>query len=196
MKNTLVIVASGPSLVKSDIDYCRPLADVWVVNDNYRLAVWSSLLYACDKKWWDCNIKDVLRCFNGELWTRDRDAANQYGLNYIASINATGLSTTPGLIHSGYNSGYQAINMAFLRGYRRIVLLGYDMKKGRDNRQHWFGEHSQPQMCVPLPFDTFIGAFEELATDAKILGLHIINCTRDTALECFEWMPLKEALPC
>jgi hypothetical protein len=49
----VVCVASGHSLTKEDVEYCKGKAKVYIVNDGYKLAPWADLLYAAhtDRDW-------------------------------------------------------------------------------------------------------------------------------------------------
>jgi hypothetical protein len=94
------------------------------------------------------------------------------------------------MIHFGGNSGYQAINLAFLLGARRILLLGFDMGYGKSGKRHFFGDHPGG-MNVPSPFPDFINSFRSVAAQAPDLGLEIVNCSRETALDCFPRAPIE-----
>lgn len=50
-----------------------------------------------------------------------------------------GMSRNPEWIH-GLNSGFAALNVAYLAGASEIRLLGFDFHFGRD-KQHWHPEH-------------------------------------------------------
>jgi hypothetical protein len=93
------------------------------------------------------------------------------------------------LIHGGGNSGYQAVNLAFLFGAAKIVLLGFDMKGG----SHWHGDHPGA-LNRGVPTRAFAKAFPALADDLKSEGVEVLNATRDTALECFPKIDLEDAL--
>jgi hypothetical protein len=155
------------------------------------LALWADVLYACDGDWWDRYIGDVLLRFKGELWTQDVPASSKYGLNRIDGDKAEGLGKNK--VHYGSNSGYQAINLAYLFGAKKIILLGFDMKRGENKKSHWHGEHPG---CLnkEMPIKTWLKNFPKLAEDLKIEGVEVINATRDTALECFNKVNLEEAL--
>jgi hypothetical protein len=159
---------------------------VIVINDNYLVAPWADILYACDLKWWDWHkgVPD----FAGERWTQDADAARKYGLSYVRGKGGKGLSTDTGTIHTGSNSGYQAINLAYLFGARRVILTGYDMKVGPNGAAHWFGNH--PDNIVSN-HSGWLAGFKTIV-DQRLV--EVINCTRDTALTCFPQMSIEEAL--
>lgn len=185
------IIASGPSLTVEDVNSLKGQR-VICINDNYRLAPWADVLYACDGHWWDWHHdREELKAFKGRKITQDEAAANRYGLEYIKSVDAPGLSRDPAYIHQGSNSGIQAINLAYHLGARRVVLLGYDMQATGD-KAHWFGDHPTG---FRSKWDRWIPLYQRVADDAKLMGLEIINATRETALTCFQRKPLSSLLP-
>jgi hypothetical protein len=155
------------------------------------LASWADILYACDGEWWDRYIEDVLLTFKGELWTQDFPATSKYGLNRIEGEKADGLGRDN--IHYGANSGYQAINLAYLFGAKKIILLGFDMKRGEGNKSHWHGDHPGA-LNKDMPIKTWIKNFWKLAEDLKAEEIEVMNSTRDTVLGCFNKVKLEVAL--
>lgn len=133
-----------------------------------------------------------------EKWTVNVEAAERYGLNWIAEKNAKGLSSDPALIHHGHGGGYSMLNLAYLMGAERIVLLGYDLKYASDydghtqrigsGPRHYFGEYPSdlqhwPKMKVKN------GIHEELVEFYRSVAaqnlVEIINCTPDSAIDCY-----------
>lgn len=185
-----VLVASGPSITQEDVDYCREKARVLVVNDCYKLAPWADALYACDPAWW--TLHEGAPAFKGQRWTQSKKAAELWNLSWITGDHRSGLSLEPELIHFGHNSGYQALNLAVLFGVKKIILLGYDMKR-TNGKEHWFGDHP-PKLKVAIPFPMFLKAFDSVGPDLERAGVNVINCTRETALTCFPKAELRETL--
>lgn len=95
------------------------------------------------------------------------------------------------MIHQGGNSGYQAINLAYLFGASVIVLLGFDCSPSKSGEAHWFGQHG-PQLTRQQPFALWQAKFPLLARDLEIEGVRVINASRSTALDCFERMALED----
>lgn len=184
--DTVLCVASGTSLDTDDIAYAKDKCRVIVINDNYKIAPWADMLYACDLKWWVWH--EGVQAFEGIKYTQDEKASKKFGLNYIKGTTGIGLSDSPEQIHTGSNSGFQAINLAYLLGAKRILLTGYDMKIGDDGASHWFGDHPDQ---VRSYYDRWLPMFDQVA---KQNFIEIINCTRDTALKCFPRMTIQEAL--
>jgi hypothetical protein len=168
-----------------------------VVNDSYRLAP-AHHLYACDYRWWEHHIADILRDFEGNLWTQDVQWEQQgkpvdpaqWGITKLTSIDAPGLSKKQGVIHRGDNSGYQALNLALLLGAERIILLGFDMMLTGKQR-HWFGDHPE-HMNVASNYPSLVQHFATIKP--ADYGLEIWNCSRRTALSCFPKHDLDECL--
>ena len=142
-------------------------------------------MYACDDHWFDAKISDVREQFKGEIWTQSLRASKKYKINVREGVSAQGLGREK--IHFGNNSGYQAINLAYLFGASRIVLLGFDMKTDA-GKVHFFGNHSyhrQGQGPNNQVFARWKDNFVHLARDLEYEGVEVINATRDTTLDMF-----------
>lgn len=192
---TVAIVASGPSLRGADLGALANTPTI-AINDSWRLVPRAEILYACDPPWWRAH--DFVPAFSGERWTQHKGPeswpteAQLAGLRVIRSAARPGVSTDPALIHTGFNSGFQALNLAILGGARRILLLGYDMQKA-PGWSHWFGDHPGA-LNRHSPYDLFISAFCEAAGQIRDLGVEVLNCNPDSALPCFPRTTLAEAL--
>lgn len=183
-----IVAAPGPSLKSFDHEGIRLIA----VNDAYQLFPRADILYGADMPWWE-ERKPV---FAGEKITCDFECrgcpasarkarATELGIRVIPSERGRYFSLC-GPIRRGRNGGFQAINIAIHRA-RLVVLVGFDMKG-----THFFGPHKMP-LRQKVDYKHWI---EEMGEAARQLpkGYRIINATEDTALECFERMPLAEAL--
>lgn len=190
-----IVAASGPSLTPEVAEFCRG-ERVISVNDAYRLLPWAEIKYACDAAWWEVHRKNILQ---GECWTSHslapkndkRGIADGFGLNVIVGEDRPGFSLDPTRIHYASNSGFQAVNLAILFGADPIVLVGFDMR-AVDGKSHFFGEHKAP-LRANAQFGTWCAKF---AKAAEMLGPtpRIINATPRSALTCFPYVPLAEAL--
>lgn len=185
---TVVIFGSGNSLTDEQIKAAIALNCKYiVVNDTYHRVPSADVLYACDYRWWDRHYESI--DFNGELWTQDLRAKREFGLNWVLGRNKSGLGSD--CVHFGGNSGYQAINLAYLWGAKRIILLGFDCKLV-DGKTHWFGQHPQG-LNQNQGFATWINNFQQLAKDLEVEGIEVLNCSPDSALECFKKSSITEA---
>lgn len=108
-------------------------------------------------------------------------------------IDDRGLNRSPMRIHYGNNSGYQAINLAYHWGARRMLLLGFDCR-GHAGKMHWFGNHPKPLRNEPSNFEKWRDHFGRLAGDLSAAGVEVVNCSRDTALTCFKRSTIDQCL--
>ena len=200
---TVAILASGPSLTVEQCDAIRAWRGaargryVIAINTTFRRAPWSDMLYACDGEWFRAVDKATGTRYIDEatgvmgrsrMWTQDKSAADAFGLHYIASDRAPGLSRDPRRINQGNNSGYQAINIAYHAGAKRMILLGFDCKPG-----HWHAPHPSP-LSNRGPVDKWKRNFRGLAADLEREGIEVVNCSPGTALTAFKVQPLADAL--
>ena len=195
----IVCAATGPSFSAEQAeiiaaarrdDLCRVIA----INDNWRRLPCADILFAPDRSWWKLHVGAIRASgFAGELWTVQAKAAQMYGLHHVKHAHGAGLHPQSDTINCGGNSGFMAINLAYLFGVRRIVLVGYDMKRSLTGQTHWFGNHPAP-LSNASPYPTFIKRFEALAADLDRAGVTVINATTDTALPYFKRHDLADAL--
>lgn len=196
---TIVILATGPSLCAEDVDYCRGKARVFAIKDAVRLAPWADVLYGAGLDgggrtgpWW-VQHGPSLQTFGGLKFTLDPLASAWASVLRFSA--RPGLSTDQGVVaaggFSGNNSGAQAIDIAVKLGAARIVLLGYDAKADEAGRDHWFGAHPwKPK----LNYAAWPKVFADLVAPLRALNIRIINASRVSAITCFDRCSLAEAL--
>jgi hypothetical protein len=199
------VAAPGPSLTQEVVAKVRMTR--WIerwrviaVQDAYRLMPWADAMYGCNPSWWrvhkDCNG------FAGEKWSTHelknnlndkREAAELYGVNLVAGSDGDEFSFDPGVIHYGSNSGFQAINLALLKGCRQIVLVGFDMRHV-DGKSHFFGDH--PKELHTNEDHHFRGYVKRFDRAAKHLpeDVCVVNATPGSALTSFRMMDLETAI--
>jgi len=148
------------------------------------------VLYACDARWWR-HHKGVPE-FTGLKLTQCQAAAQEFGLRWIKGEHKPGLSFDPGIIHYGSNSGYQALNIAVLMGAKRIILLGFDMRRIA-GKSHFFGEHPKG-MSNGDGYGMFIEKFKTVVDPLREHAIEVVNCTPESALPWFEMKRLEDAL--
>jgi hypothetical protein len=97
-----------------------------------------------------------------------------------------GLEKDPrGLAH-GSNSGYQAINLAFHFGVKKIILIGYDMQLDKSGMSHWHTDGDRPAHAMQHVMKTsFLPNFPSLAEALTEEGIRVYNASPDSALTVF-----------
>lgn len=180
---TAVILASGPSLTLDQVALVEQ-ANVKTIatNSTWRIAD-VDVLFAVDYLFFKVCLPEFKAAKRrAAVWTQDRSAAERWGLNWVRQDSRPGLGN-PGLRTNG-NSGMGAINLAYLFGARRILLVGMDMKLGADGAKHWHADHPKP-LVQGLVFSDWLHKGRDLVKGLKSAGVEVVNCSIDTALECF-----------
>lgn len=187
---TVVCIAAGPSLTPEDVEHCRGKARVIAINKSWDLAPWADCFYSADHKWWQHRKGEP--DFKGLKVALEDDLPR--GVLRMRYRNFEGLERDRAYLAQGGNSGYQAVNLAYHLGARRILLLGYDMQL-TGGRSHWHGDHPDG-LNNPAPplIAEWVKAFATLAKELDVEGIDVVNCTRDTALTCFPMAKLEEIL--
>jgi hypothetical protein len=173
---------------------------VIAVNDAYKVMPWADAMYACDNHWW-LNAPRDFSAFGGEKWTSHEDNdINHAGqiiakfpdVKAVAGESGSEFSLDPGLIRYGWNSGFQAINLALLKGCRHIVLVGFDHRHV-EGKAHFFGEH--PEGIHRMSGQSWDPHIRSFGHAAKWLpkDVTIVNATPGSALKCFPMMSLEDA---
>lgn len=102
------------------------------------------------------------------------------------------LTDRAGVIGSGGNSGFQAINLAVQFGATRLVLLGLDYSLARG--VHWHGRHvglnNPSASIVPL----WRARLDAQAPRLAALGVQVVNASPESTLTAFEKVDLVEVL--
>jgi hypothetical protein len=175
---TVICLASGPSLTLEDIERVRLSGlNTIAVNTTWEKVRFCDVLYAGDNAWWRDNIKFV--DIPAERWTCSKSAAQVHKIRYRQKW-----------IKDGYNSGALAIELAAFFGASVVLMLGYDCSV--KNGSHHHGDHPKTHNPTPDRCKTWEGQFRQL--NKLCTETQIINCSRETALECFPRMDLESAL--
>lgn len=178
--DTWVCIASGPSLCEEDIQYCRDKGwSLLAVNTSFKLAPDAKIIYGADYRWWE-RYHEEAKQTKAELWTASSTCAKKFNLNHVSLLPGPGWTSRKGYAYSGSLSGFQAIQIAGWHNPSRIILLGYDMQH-TGGKTHWHDDHPLGWPNCPK-LDAQIEGFSKLAKKSPV---PIINCTRETALQCF-----------
>jgi hypothetical protein len=108
---------------------------------------------------------------------------------------ARGISTNPRSVCWNGNSGAAAISVAAHAGAKRIILLGFDMTLD-GNKQHWHNLYGKGGNInyKKLPFNRHLRGFPDIYKDAKRLGIEILNCSPNSAINEFKKVTVKELM--
>lgn len=187
-----IIAAPGPSLTDEVVEILRSVQDRFVivgVGDAYKKIDFMDEHYACDGRWWKIHGDKVNElCPNTNKWSHDEEGT-LYGAKQIVGAKNPGFSESPDRIHTGQNSGYQALNLVYLWGCTKIILVGYNMKRV-GSKSHFF-EGREPTLSRESPYQTFVKNFRTIQPHIKSI---VVNCTPDSALDAFRKSTLEQEL--
>lgn len=194
---TVVLAASGPSFDLERVEFAKANDTPILAVNSTGLACRCDVLYASDYAWWQNTStaqRHKLDARGTELWTCSSLAARQFDLLHIPSKELRGLSTDPSYLHSGHHSGFQALNIAFHAGAKRILLTGYDMRHVQ-GAIHWHGDHPSN---LRNPRDALLRMMAQAYGHARkqldARGVEVINCTPGSAIDAFPFSTLAVEL--
>lgn len=93
------------------------------------------------------------------------------GATYLKTVREGSLSTDPTLI-VGLNSGYAALNVAFLKGAKKIGLLGFDMQI--DSVKHFHGGYEWDK-SKGASYNSWARRFKFAKTKLEEHGVQVVN---------------------
>lgn len=181
---TVVCLASGPSLTPDDVETVRMSGHVAIaVNCTFRAAPWAAVLYAMDRGFWQHYLPEIERTFSGA----------RVGLGLMPARYRLAAMKGASGFRPYNNSGAGAISLAQYGGASRVVMLGYDLQH-TGGRAHHHADHPRPLgNARQTSVDRWVLRFGELRTRLDAAGVEYVNCSRATALD-WPRMTIEEAL--
>lgn len=199
-----VLDGSSPPNVYSD--YLKPLHNKHVIGINvaYLIGDWVDIVFFGDSGFFLSN-KTKLANFKGLKVCCHPSVEKTGWVKFVGrdTKHPRGISPNPVKVSWNENSGAAAISLAAHAGAKRIILVGFDMKLNDEAKQHWHGVYrsggvsAQPKdrrKPMSLPFDRHLRGFDAIASDAKALGIEIINANPDSAISQFPKYSVKELI--
>lgn len=182
---TAVIVAGGWSIRPQHIEFLNTLADeadVICVNDSAFSIERPNCVVTMDRKWMVYRYAEM-KAYGVFVYYR---ACATKGLGYPLQINDCGFvnNNLPGAMAGwqapfrldGNNSGACALNLAYLRRYRAVYLLGFDMQKGPNGENHFYPDYPWNVNCTkPAALQGWAGSFKEAARQFQRQGQQVFN---------------------
>lgn len=208
---TAIVCGTGPSITQDQIELVNGF--YWcksgiVIGCNRAYQIFEvDIIHGCNYQFWDYWWKEdpEIRSNRYRRYTTRPELEGKYpGLEYIQEVWIPGLSRDPTCIAAHHGTGPQAVNIAYLMGATRIVLVGWDMRfPGKvDNRTYreprrYLGE--DPLTLNHWPRTEADGSLGGLIAEMETIhpgdyGIEIINATPNSAMTCFPMMELKDAI--
>ena len=150
---------------------------------------WVDVCWFGDGRWYPWH-RTSLKRFGGLIATCEAKWKGKDRVMCLHRGKPAGIDHRPRYISWGKCSGNSAINFAYHTGVKRVVLLGFDMRRVEDSA-NWHDDHPAPKKD---PYERFIKPHDVIAKDAEKHGLQIINCTPGSALDHYPIMALEDYL--
>ena len=198
------IVGGGPSLKphskKLWLLYQRGF--VLAVNDSYKNCYFPDAIFSLDHLWLEKNLSNF-KDMPGPVFvavSEDNPRFERENLTYLhRQYRPSGnpknlLSEDPSIIWNGMNSGFGALNFAYLKGAKTIYLLGFDFKEINDQTHFHAGYAWHNRLGSNLMFPKWAQAFDDTVEQLGSRGVQVFNCSDNSLLTCFPHKPYEEVL--
>jgi hypothetical protein len=218
---TAIICGTGPSINPEIIDAVNNSGCV-VFGANRAYEIFDcDVVHGCDARFWHHHWKNVKGLYF-DKWTTRPELKNVYpGLEYIEEKWRNGLSKDQNWISANHGTGPQLVNIAYLYGCTRLLLVGWDMHYHGKNhvntvpegccepnspisdkltwysRRHFLDEDEISVQHWPRTGDAgeFTGLIKRMETIVpEDYGIEIINCTPGSAMVCFPFGDLNHEI--
>lgn len=175
---TVFVIGSGPGLKGMALDGLARRHTI-AINNAFQIVPDPSVIYYADTRWWRWHGPDIPLEFPGRIYTTSKcgDAyldprVRRFRQDHRFATGGPALSHDRNAL-AGFDSGYQAINLAYHLGCSRVVLLGFDMGFV-DGKAHFHPDHA-----VPSEEENYIGKFgphyPRLFDELGKLGVEVIR---------------------
>jgi len=204
-ESVVYIIGGGPS-VKEQLHLIEKLKGkrVIAVNDAYILGDWIPICFFGDAGWLKYHdVEEVIykkdgitrhgiRSFPGMIVGFNQNKPRSY--LYRIERKSDGFSTDPRFLAWNGNSGSAAINLAYLLGAKKIVLIGFDMQLGVDGNSNWHQnlKDNPNANCYTI----YMKRMKKIDIEMKEKGvkIDIVNCSPRTQLNIFRAGCLEEEI--
>jgi hypothetical protein len=188
---TVYIIGGGPSLIGFNWNILAGKKTI-AINKAVLTYPTADVLYWTDSRVYGWYKKEI-DSFRGLKYSI------RYHSSYLADINVLkkgdkfGLNESKDALCHGNNSGYAAINLAYLLGAKRIILLGYDMHND-GKRGHYHDGYPVPITGDNIYRDQFIPGFQILADLLKQRNIEVYNASMTSSLKVWPKISFNQAL--
>jgi hypothetical protein len=190
--STVFILGGGPSLKGMDLA-CLHNQRTIGPNNSFMIGDWVDVCWFSDHNPWYLDNRVRLDEFPGLKINCCNRPYERPGTQRVMRGKKMGIETDSRRVSFNKCSGSSAINLAYHLGAKRVVLLGFDMKFGKDGENNWHNYHREKPPKWN-PYVGFLECFPIIKDDADRIGLEILNATPDSAIKVFPMVKLEETL--
>ena len=198
-----IVCGTGPSITPEIIEAVNA-SGLRIFGANRAWEIFNcDVVHGCNYQFWD-HYWPQIKEQPFDKWTTRPQLEGKYpGLEYIEERWEDGLSREPSWISAHHGTGPQLVNIAYLYGCTKLILIGWDMrylgKTGPSTytRRRYLDEDPLTINHWPQtgPNGEQTGLIKEMETIVPAdYGIEIINCTPGSAMHCFPFGDLNEEI--
>lgn len=198
---TAFLVGGGPSLLGFHPEALLGRGRVIVINksvlpgEGWPGIPWADVMYFCDRSFWAAHGPAVRGFYRGSRIVSLANLPDNPEVLRLSRKARLGLSSDPRQLCHGASSGYQAINLAYLFGASRIVLLGYDLALGAGGKTHLHDGYGRYTASLAHTLDkVHRPQFESLKAPLAAAGVEVVNASPESALLTWPRISIADAL--
>ena len=194
----VLIVGTGPSLKDFDHARLQGMGYVLAVKQAWRNLPFADAVCGIDIPWmgWEsenltalAKIKPVYLAVPDQKIKGERVPDATY---LIRSRAGTGLSNNPAVIESGGNSGFGALNIAWLKRAKKIALFGYDYSGVHHTPEH-YAARNRPADANDRYLVRWAKNYDAVTRQAQVAGVTILNACPGSNVTAFPKVTHDEA---
>jgi hypothetical protein len=198
-----VIVGAGPSLIGKSLEPLRGKAHVVAVTSALWDLPWADVGFGVDYdellNWWERFKESPLPIW----WVINRSRMGYKlpmgvsdNLHFMKMMSGVQLSDDPWHVCGGGTSGFGALNFAWLKGARKVILLlGFDYRSDAAGNWHYkesaYGRelHYRAEL-----WQQWAEYFSYIAGQLEAFGVKVLNGSPASEIRCFPRVTVEEGI--
>lgn len=187
-ESTVFIIGGGPSTKNEDFSGIHNRR-VIAANHSFKFGNWVDLTICCDYRRWDEMEPDIVKhpglvVVPAEPLKYPRFSKMKANMPLYIKTFKKGWSTKRDTIARNRNTGTGAINLAYLLGAVKVVLIGFDMKT-HDGKANWHEVMKRdPSIQIrERAFPEHLRHFYLAVAKGKECGMSFYNTSIDSAID-------------
>ncbi len=196
-----IIVATGPSLKKEDLERLKGIKS-FGVNRVYKMETsWRPDYYVCvDKELFNDDIalnnNSKMKFFPDGFNRENKAKGEVYTFHHVAITTVgDGVPFSKDIskrIFGGSTVVYTCIQIAIYMGFNRIALVGVDFNYSKSKNNHFYAEKvvDDKDHHMDVAYEAFVSAQKY----AKENGIRIVNASSKSKLDVFDKVEIEKVL--
>ncbi len=198
---TAVVIGNGNSILSTDFAPVLARRDfrTLVANGGYHTVPEADVLMCSDRHWLKDNPN--LRGFKGSMIVVTRPEAVMREDSRMVHVRREFIEKVRGDIFAdagrlveGHNSTSTNISQAVLRGARRIILMGIDLKPGALGRRSAYNALPDDPARAVTRYERQVQHLTMQAAHVARRGVEVVNCSPRSGLTCYPYATIEEVL--